>query len=94
MQLDLQSKQNLCNQLFQQCETREVYSALFPCVILNLKSTTVTTGISLKGLLVPASMIVLPSQGAPKNEANPGYVTALFSVGASTAFSLSLVEHS
>jgi hypothetical protein len=48
----------------------------------------------LKGLLVPASMIVLTSQGAPKKEADPGYVTAPFSVGASIAFTSSLVEHS
>jgi hypothetical protein len=65
---------------------------LFWCVALNSKAAAITVGISLKGLLVAASMIVLASQGAPKKEAYPGYVTALFSAGASIAFTLSLVE--
>ncbi len=50
------------------------------CFASNLKTAAVTIGISLKGLLVPASMIVLTSQGAPKNEADPGHITAPFSV--------------
>jgi hypothetical protein len=61
---------------------------------LNSKAAAVTVGISLKGLLVAASMIVLASQEAPKKEADPGYITAPFSAGASIAFTLSLVEHS
>jgi hypothetical protein len=71
-----------------------VHSLLFLCVASNLKAAVVTIGISLKGLLVPASMIILISQGAPKNEVNPGYVTAPYSVGALIAFTLSLVEPS
>ncbi len=58
-----------------------VYSLLFPCVALNSKAAAVTIGTSLKGLLVPTSMIVSTSQGAPKKEADPGYVTVPFSAG-------------
>jgi hypothetical protein len=69
-----------------------VYYLLYPCVTSNLKAAAVALGICLKRLLVPATMIVLTSQGAPKNEVGP--VLSPISVGASIAFILSLVEHS
>ena len=60
-------------------------SLVFPCVASNSKAAAVTIGISFNGLVFPTSMIVSTSQGAPKNEVDPGYVTAPYSVGASIA---------
>ncbi len=48
----------------------------------NLIAAAFTSGINLESLLVPASIIMLTSQGAAKKDANPGLVTALLSGGA------------
>ncbi len=49
-----------------------VYSALFSCLASNSKAAVFTAGISLEQLLVPASIIMLTSQGAAKNDAELG----------------------
>jgi hypothetical protein len=71
-----------------------VYSLLFLCAMLNLDTATFVIGISLKGLLVPESMIMSTSQWVGKKYAHPGYVTSLILAGGLIAWTSSLLEHS